>query len=358
MSHSPDYTIQGIQHMGIAVSDMDASLKLYRKLFGLDIPFFDAVAAAPLMDSHCNGETIVKRASMVMNMQGGCAVEVVSPTSFKPRRCVFEPLVGDLGIGCTFIKTRDVRAMHAHARAVVGDKCDASLRKTPLGEDTFHVRDLDDNLFQILPSSHWFSNSGHPSGGVMGGVVGVTDMDASFKLYKDILKYDKVLLDETGTFEDWADLPGGDQTFRRVILVPSNPGTGGFASLMGPTRIELVQAMDRKGRFLFEDRIWADTGIVHLGFDIRGMKPLGTALDKEGFGFRCDSNEALNMGDHTRVHCTYIDDPDEAWIEMIEVHKIPILEKLGLFLDVQKRPASQPLPKWMLHALRFNRIKD
>ena len=64
------------------------------------------------------------------------------------------------------------------------------------------------------------------------------------------------------------------------------------------------------------------------------------------------------MGDHTRVHCTYIDDPDEAWIEMIEVHKIPILEKLGLFLDVQKRPASQPLPKWMLHALRFNRIKD
>ena len=117
MSHSSDYIIQGIQHMGIAVSDMDASLKLYRKLFGLDIPFFDAVAAAPLMDSHCNGETIVKRASMVMNMQGGCAVEVVSPTSFEPRPCVFEPQVGDLGIGCTFIKARDVRAMHAHASA-------------------------------------------------------------------------------------------------------------------------------------------------------------------------------------------------------------------------------------------------
>ena len=88
------------------------------------------------------------------------------------------------------------------------------------------------------------------------------------------------------------------------------------------------------------------------------MKPLGKAWTNEGFGFRCDSNEALNMGDHTRVHCTYIYDPDEAWIEMIEVHKITILEKLGLFLDVQKRPASQPLPKWMLHALRFNRIKD
>ena len=37
------YVIQGIQHMGIAVSDMDASLKLYRKLFGLDIPFADGL---------------------------------------------------------------------------------------------------------------------------------------------------------------------------------------------------------------------------------------------------------------------------------------------------------------------------
>ena len=30
------YVIQGIQHVGIAVSDMDKSLKLYRKLFGLE----------------------------------------------------------------------------------------------------------------------------------------------------------------------------------------------------------------------------------------------------------------------------------------------------------------------------------
>ena len=42
------YVIQGIQHVGIAVSDMDKSLKLYRKLFGLDIPFFDAVRCSSI----------------------------------------------------------------------------------------------------------------------------------------------------------------------------------------------------------------------------------------------------------------------------------------------------------------------
>ena len=132
-----------------------------------------------------------------MNMQGGCAVEVVSPTSFKPRPCVFESQVGDLGIGC--VHQNPGRPCHACPRPRLVGKCDASLSKTPLGEDTFHVRDLDDNLFQILPST-----TGSPIRGTLlaasWGVVGVTDIEASFKLYKDI-KYDKVLLDETGTFE-------------------------------------------------------------------------------------------------------------------------------------------------------------
>ena len=40
------------------------------------------------------------------------------------------------------------------------------------------------------------------------------------------------------------------------------------------------------------------------------------------------------------------------------VYKVPIIEKWGLFLDVQKRGADEPLPRWMLKALRFSRVKD
>jgi hypothetical protein len=54
----------------------------------------------------------------------------------------------------------------------------------------------------------------------------------------------------------------------------------------------------------------------------------------------------------------YIDDPDECWLELIEVHKVPIIEKWGVYLNVQKRGADEPLPKWMLKALKFSRIKD
>lgn len=352
------YVIQGIQHVGIAVTDMDKSLKLYRKLFGLDIPFFDAVAAAPLMDSHCNGETITKRASMILNHQGGCSVEVISPTSFKPRGPVFGLRQGDLGLGCTTVKTPDIRKMHEHALSILPDSCEKELSLDPLGRLTFYLRDYDNNLFQILESDKWFTNHGHPSGGIMGCTIGVSSIEKALELYSSILGYDEVLHDSERVFEDWSGLAGGEEKYRRVILKQSKPGTGGFASVMGETTIELVQAIDRKGRFIFEDRIWADTGIAHLGFDIRGMESLGEELDRKGFGFRCDTNNALSMGDHTSVHCTYIDDPDECWIELIEVHKIPILEKLGLFLNVQKREPSKPLPKWMLYALKFNRIKD
>jgi len=352
------YVIQGIQHVGIAVTDMDKSLKLYRKLFGLDIPFFDAVAAAPLMDSHCNGETITKRASMILNHQGGCSVEVISPTSFKPSGPVFDLRQGDLGLGCTTVKTPDIRKMHEHALSILPDSCEKELNLDPLGRLTFYLRDYDNNLFQILESDQWFTNHGHPSGGIMGCTIGVSSIEKALELYSDILGYDEILHDSEDVFEDWSGLAGGEEKYRRVILKQSKPGTGGFAAVMGETTIELVQAIDRKGRFIFEERIWADTGIAHLGFDIRGMESLGKELDKKGFGFRCDTNDALSMGDHTSVHCTYIDDPDECWIELIEVHKIPILEKLGLFLNVQKREPSQPLPKWMLYALKFNRIKD
>ena len=90
--------VNGMQHIGVAVSDMNKILPLYRKLFGMDIPFFDSVQAAPLMDVYTHGVTITKRASMIMNLQGGCAMEVIEATSFKGKGNLNTFAWGDLGI--------------------------------------------------------------------------------------------------------------------------------------------------------------------------------------------------------------------------------------------------------------------
>jgi hypothetical protein len=49
----------------------------------------------------------------------------------------------------------------------------------------------------------------------------------------------------------------------------------------------------------------------------------------------------------------YIEDPDGTLIELVETHKVPILKKIGWFLDLRKRDQEKPLPTWMIKMLAF-----
>ena len=102
---------------------------------------------------------------MVMNLQGGCAFEVLRADSFEPVPAGWEIAPGDLGITTVQMKTRDIQKMHAHARSITGDTCDQELRETPWGAKTFYLKDPDGNRFQVLEADDWFENNGHPSGG-------------------------------------------------------------------------------------------------------------------------------------------------------------------------------------------------
>ncbi|MBX7050740.1 MAG: VOC family protein [Flavobacteriales bacterium] len=348
--------INGLQHIGVAVSNMDHSLKYYRKFFGLDIPFFDSVQPAPLMDVYTRNKTIVKRASMIMNLQGGCAIEVIRPTSFEPVGPKHPVKMGDLGIFITQVKCRDINRSWEFCKNENAERVTA-IQKDPDGRDTFYIEDPDGNVWQYLQGDSWYTRNNHHSGGVIGCTTGVSNMEKALKLYADVLGFDEIVYDKTGTFEDWNELRSGKEKYRRVLLTQKAQPGGGFARVTGKTYIELVQALDRKADFIFEDRIWGDTGFAHIGFDVKGMKALGEDLKKAGYPFTCDSNDALSMGT-TKVHCTYIHDDDRTLIEMIEVYKVPIMEKWGIFLNVEKRDPLKPLPDFMLKALRFSRVRD
>ncbi|NDE04567.1 MAG: hypothetical protein EB003_07970 [Flavobacteriia bacterium] len=54
---------------------------------------------------------------------------------------------------------------------------------------------------------------------------------------------------------------------------------------------------------------------------------------------------------------SYIEDPDGYWIEFVETHKVPILKKWGLYLNLKQGGKPKHLPKWMLKALGLNRVK-
>ena len=73
-----------------------------------------------------------------------------------------------------------------------------------------------------------------------------------------------------------------------------------------------------------------------------------------GHPFTVDSSNSFDMGE-AAGHFSYIEDPDGTLIEFVETHKIPIIKKIGWYLNLRNRPADKALPNWMLKALRFSR---
>lgn len=349
------YNVNSLQHLGVGTSDLDKSWKFYKTFFGMDIPFFDAVAEAPLMEIYTRNEVINKRAAMILNLQGGCAMEVVQPYSFNSKKADFEIQLGDIGIFIGITKSKDVEAHYQ----LFKDKGAQYIVNEPfvdvLGRKSFFVTDPNGLYFQIVEENKFYTNLGHVSGSNGGAVLGVSDIDKSIAAYSE-LGYGKVLFDETRIFDEYKSLPGGNNKVRRVILTQNQPTGGGFAKAIGQTYIELVQVLDRTPKRMWTGRIWGDTGFVHLCFDVKGMKALGEAIGPKGFPFTCDSSNNLMMG-KTRIHSTYIEDPDGILIELVEVYKLPIIEKWGIFMDVEKRDPMKPYPDLMLKALRFNRKK-
>lgn len=345
--------IHGIQHIGVAVSDMNRSLPLYRKWFGMDIPFFDSIQAAPLMRVFTRNEVITKRASMVMSLRGGSAMEVIEATSFRPSALPSDFQLGDIGIFAVHMRMANTTKAYA---VFAPDQLHSPVCKDPMGCHRFLLQDPDQNYFIAVEDPQIYNSTGATLGGVGGLSIGVSDINAA-KAFYALLGFDQVLYQGSGVYQDLASFPGGSQELERVILTSNEPAKGPFGGVIGFSKIELICTPQRKGQKIFRGRIWGDIGFVHLGLDVYDMRGLQAQLKTNGIEFNCDSQEALSMG-QTQVHCAYICDPDGILIELIEVYKFPLLEKWGLFLNVHGKRAGKHLPKWLIRLLRFSRIKD
>jgi catechol 2,3-dioxygenase-like lactoylglutathione lyase family enzyme len=163
--------------------------------------------------------------------------------------------------------------------------------------------------------------------------------------------------DKTSVFNDLKGLPSGNLPCNRVLLRHSSPRVGPFSRLLGATEIELVQVFERKPNKIFQDRFWGELGFIHLCFDVNGMEALKERLNTEGYPFTVDSANSFDMGE-AAGRFAYIEDVDGTLIEFVEAHKIPILKKIGWYLNLKNRPPEKPLPNWMLKAMGLNRVRN
>lgn len=348
--------INGIQQIGVGVNSAEMAFKWYGVYLGADIPVFDDDNVATYMAPYMGGKPHKKRAIYALNLQGGSGYEL---WQYLDRSSAFpeEPVaLGDFGICIAKVKSRDIRKSFERLRqqniTMLSD-----IEKGPDGKQCFFIEDPWNNIVQVKEADDWFLKGKTDIGGMFGCTIGVSDIDASRKLYSDILGYDQVVYDETGSFKDIATLPNGSGNFRRVLLTHTEKRTGGFAPLFGNSQIELIQSIDDyQPKKIFADRYWGDIGYIHICFDVTHMESLVEECAQAGFPFRVRSSETFDMGD-ANGGWGYLEDCDGTLIEFVETHKVPLVKKLNLVINMDKRDPKKPLPRLLIKALSFKRKK-
>ncbi len=345
--------INGIQQIGIGVSDAKAVFNWYRKNLGFDILVFEDEAPASLMQRYTGGRIRNRYALLSMNLQGGGGLELWEARDATPKAAKDPILLGDYGINIMKIRSNDLQRIHR----------DLQLNEVSVLSSITDHKEQHEHLFLCDPWNNWlqlvldpyvFANTKKGVGGVSGAIIGVSDMSRSLEFYGQILGYDKILSDSTGILPEYTCFPGGEGIFRKVKLGQPDLAVGGFGELLGPTEIELLQAMDRKGKPIFKDRWWGDLGFIHLCFDVRDIQRLRGHCLEMGYAFTVDSHDSFGMGD-AAGHFAYIEDPDGTLIELVETHRVPILKSLGIYIYLKNRPPLKPLPRWMIMGMLFHR---
>ena len=344
--------ICGIQQVGIGVNDFVEAWKWYYDHFGFEIKIVDDEGVAERMLPYTGGKPQPRRSGIALNIRGGGGFEIWQPKE-RELNYLKEPVrLGDLGILIAKVKTGDVeRAYNTFVNR--GLDVISEVLVSPFGLKHFYMKDPYGNLFDLEEDHYVFVNEDKLTGGANGAVIGVSDMERSLPLYMKLLEYDKVVFDRTEVFADLQSLPGGEKKLRRVILERAKPIEGPLSGVMGTSRLELIQA-ETPGKKLYEGRYWGDPGFIHLCFDVRNMEAVKAETEAMGHPFVCDSGADFGMGE-ANGHFTYIEDPDGTLIEFVETFRIPIIKKLGLYLNLAKKDDRKQLG--ILKLLRFAKVK-
>jgi len=318
-----EYKLGGIQQIGIGVKKFEEAWDWYIRMLGMDCRIFEEEAEAKLMLPYTGGVPQKRHAVLALNLQGGGGFEVWQYKGREPKEINEDIRIGDLGILICKMKVKNIDEAYSFF-----SKNNAVLLNQPIpdpsGKKVFYLKDPFGNIFQMVDGEDWFMNEDKVNGGVYGAIIGVTDVDKSRAVYSDILGYDHVVYDRTGSFPDFASLPDGKNIFRRVLLKRSEPLTGYFSGIFGQSYIELVSSAVKPGKRIFRNRFWGDPGFIHLCYDTFGMDELRKYCSYKRFPFLVDSQQShhgisVDMGG-PGGHIAYIEEPDGELIEFVENH--------------------------------------
>ena len=348
------YNISGLQQIGLGVTNVKEAWAWYHKYLCFDIKIFEEAGIAEHMLPYTGGQPQQRHAILPINLNGGGGFEIWQFTRRTPQKPATEVRWGDRGILAAKIKSYDIDAIY---RWYADEGIDLISKILEMdGRRSFYFRDPFQNIFQVVESDEWFQKKGKPIGGVCGAFMGVSDINAAKIFYNAVLGYNKIVYDKIDTFDDFKGLPGGERKVRRVLLTHNNLRKGYFSPIYGSSELELIHVLDEKTPQIYNNRYWGDPGFMHLCYEVTGIDSLRETCKEYNFPFTVDVGKHFDMGEAAGTFA-YNEDPDGTLVEYVEAYKVPISKKLNVYLNLKKRDPLKPLPKTLLKALKYNRVK-
>ena len=140
--------INGIQQLGVGVTDIEEAWNWYRRFFSMDILMFDEEAVAELMLAHTDGQPRKRHAILALNLEGGGGFEIWKHTGKNPTPIDFEIQLGDLGINIGVLKCQDAEIAY-QKYASSGLNLLGEISIDPNGKKHFFLKDLYNNIWEI-----------------------------------------------------------------------------------------------------------------------------------------------------------------------------------------------------------------
>jgi len=305
-----------LQHIGLGVANAANSYSFYRKCLGFNLKLADFNGSSPEMEPII-GELARMRIIMGLSSQGRGLVELVEHCSSQPRPLSLQ--WGDIGFLASGYRAANLtvaaRQLENMGIRMVSPILDLNLKDGRKWQSVF-TKDPDGNLVELVDT-----NPTKPRKPAIGGLaqvtIGVRDLGEAIKFYRDIVGFDEVLLEN-----EWSSPAGApfNQKQRQALLGKKRSLKSPFVPFDGG-RIRLVQALDYKGKDVFQGRRWGDLGQMECCFQVDDIRAtIAELIDKKVDIFHPPT--FMNMGSGSCGYFSYIKDPDGNLVEFVEVSRI------------------------------------